>query len=271
MIVLRDSMFLEGLLASASTAVEFHVAYADQSLTTFLPGGRSVDSAGTTAVLLAGPAAAGAARQVKSVLAYNGDASTQAVTLRTNDGSASRIIKTLLLLPGNSVDLLEAQQATTFDAAAIVSGTLAAARLPADLPDNASLTTTAFGQSLLTQADAATARGTLGTNNAGNLTAGVVAEARGGAGAVSGLLKANGSGLVSAAVAGTDYLLPSGSGAALTALNASNISTGTLADARLSANVPVMAAGVLPAASGANLTALNATNLASGTVPAAQF
>ena len=51
----------------------------------------------------------------------------------------------------------------------------------------------------------------------------------------------------------------SGSGTSLTALNASNLGSGTVPDARFPAT--------LPAASGVNLTALNATNLGSGTVP----
>jgi hypothetical protein len=46
-------------------------------------------------------------------------------------------------------------------------------------------------------------------------------------------------------------------------LNASNLSSGTVPDARFPAT--------LPAASGANLTSLNASNLASGTVPDARF
>jgi hypothetical protein len=54
-----------------------------------------------------------------------------------------------------------------------------------------------------------------------------------------------------------------GSGAGLTALNASNVSSGTLPDARFPAT--------LPAASGENLTGLNASNLASGTLPDARF
>lgn len=49
-----------------------------------------------------------------------------------------------------------------------------------------------------------------------------------------------------------------GSGAALTALNASELGSGTVPDARFPAT--------LPAVSGANLTNLNATSLASGTV-----
>jgi hypothetical protein len=55
----------------------------------------------------------------------------------------------------------------------------------------------------------------------------------------------------------------SGSGASLTALNATNLSSGTIPDARFPAT--------LPAASGVNLTALNASNLASGTIPDARF
>ena len=55
----------------------------------------------------------------------------------------------------------------------------------------------------------------------------------------------------------------SGAGTSLTALNATNLGSGTVPDARFPAT--------LPAASGINLTALNATNLGSGTVPDARF
>ena len=51
----------------------------------------------------------------------------------------------------------------------------------------------------------------------------------------------------------------SGIGSSLTALNATQLTSGTVPDARFPA--------VLPAVSGANLTALNATELTSGTVP----
>ena len=49
----------------------------------------------------------------------------------------------------------------------------------------------------------------------------------------------------------------------LTSLNASNLTSGTVPDARFPAT--------LPAASGVNLTALNASNLGSGTVPTARL
>jgi hypothetical protein len=52
--------------------------------------------------------------------------------------------------------------------------------------------------------------------------------------------------------------LPAASGVNLTSLNASNLASGTVPDARFPAT--------LPAASGANLTSLNATNIASGTL-----
>jgi hypothetical protein len=55
----------------------------------------------------------------------------------------------------------------------------------------------------------------------------------------------------------------SGGGASITALNATQLTSGTIPDARFPAT--------LPAVSGANLTALNATQLTSGTVPNAQF
>jgi len=55
----------------------------------------------------------------------------------------------------------------------------------------------------------------------------------------------------------------SGVGTSLTALNATNLGSGTVPDARFPAT--------LPTASGVNLTALNATNLGSGTVPVARL
>ena len=51
-------------------------------------------------------------------------------------------------------------------------------------------------------------------------------------------------------------------GSNITSLNASNLGSGTVPDARFPAT--------LPAASGANLTALNASNIASGTLAAAR-
>src|SRR6056300_1827959 len=57
--------------------------------------------------------------------------------------------------------------------------------------------------------------------------------------------------------------LPASSGANLTALNATQLTSGTVPDARFPAT--------LPALNGSALTALNATQLTSGTVPDARF
>ena len=66
----------------------------------------------------------------------------------------------------------------------------------------------------------------------------------------------------------------SGNGSSLTALNATELTSGTVPDARFPATLPAVSGAnltalpaTLPAASGANLTALNATELTSGTVP----
>ena len=58
-------------------------------------------------------------------------------------------------------------------------------------------------------------------------------------------------------------LLTNGSGANLTSLNASNLGSGTVPDARFPSTLPTV--------SGANLTSLNASNLGSGTVPDDRF
>ena len=61
-----------------------------------------------------------------------------------------------------------------------------------------------------------------------------------------------------------------GSGANLTSLPAGQL-TGTVADARISTLTASKLSGALPAISGANLTNLDASDLASGTIPDARF
>jgi hypothetical protein len=81
----------------------------------------------------------------------------------------------------------------------------------------------------------------------------------------SNLTNLNASNLASGTVPDARFpaTLPAASGVNLTALNASNLGSGTVPDARFPAT--------LPAASGVNLTSLNASNLASGTVGTARL
>lgn len=69
------------------------------------------------------------------------------------------------------------------------------------------------------------------SGSASDLGAGVLASARGGAGTINGLVKANGSGTTSQAVAGTDYVVPAGNVATATALaaNPTNCTAGQAA------------------------------------------
>ncbi|MCR5889672.1 tail fiber domain-containing protein [Hymenobacter sp. J193] len=99
------------------------------------------------------------------------------------------------------------------------SGTVAAAQV-ADFPvlnqnttGNAATATyaTTAGNSATVTTNANLTGDITSTGNA-TIYAAVVPAAKGGAGTVSGLLKANGSGVVSAAVAGTDYLTPAAAG-----------------------------------------------------------
>lgn len=123
-------------------------------------------------------------------------------------------------------------------------------------------------------ADQAAMRTNLGLGTAATTAATAYATAAQGAtadtalqptGNGSGLTAINASNLGSGTVPDARFpaTLPAVSGANLTALNASNLASGTVPDARFPAT--------LPAVSGANLTALNASNLASGTVPDARF
>ncbi|HUC21025.1 MAG TPA: hypothetical protein VMR98_06070, partial [Candidatus Polarisedimenticolaceae bacterium] len=132
----------------------------------------------------------------------------------------------------------------------------------------------------LTGVNAAQLNGQTGSfyQNATNLNAGTLADAR----LSANVALLNGANSFTAintfSNAGNSF---TGSGAGLTGLNATNVSSGTLNDARLSANVTVQgntfngssqlvqttAGGLLPVLSGANLTNLNASNVSSGTLP----
>ncbi len=126
--------------------------------------------------------------------------------------------------------------------------------------------------------------GALLTNlNASSITSGTIADARLTAQVTVQGNTFNGASQLLQLNASTQ--IPAVSGALLTNLNATNIGSGTIADARLSAQVTVQGntfnganqlvqmngSTQLPAVSGVNLTALNASNLGSGTVPDARL
>ena len=123
--------------------------------------------------------------------------------------------------------------------------------------------------------------GSLTNLNASNLVTGTVADARlsGNVALLSGTQTFTGAKTFSAA--GNSF---TGNGAGLTSLNASNLSSGTIADVRLSTNAALRdatqtftgvntfsAAGNSFTGNGSGLTSLNASNLTSGTVADARL
>jgi len=92
------------------------------------------------------------------------------------------------------------------------------------------------------------------SGSASDLGSGTLAAARGGAGTVNGLMKANGTGTVSAAVAGTDYVVPSGSisgnaataTALQTARNINGVAFDGTAPITITANLPSNPAACTP-------------------------
>jgi hypothetical protein len=144
---------------------------------------------------------------------------------------------------------------TNLDADNLASGTLPDARFPATLPAVSGANLTNLDASDLASGTVPIARIDL------NLLTTSTADADGdffavvdSVGAEKKLTKAN----INISGFNNDSGFIDGS-----SLNASNLDSGTVPDARFPAT--------LPAASGANLTSLNASNLASGTVPDARF
>ncbi len=281
-----------------------------------ISGGSIQDTSLSANVTLQGNTFNGASQ----LLQLNGSGKVDDSLLSTNItalGNTFNGVNQLVQLNGSGyLPALNASNLTNINASNISSGTLDDARLSSNVTV---LGNTFNGASQLVQLNGSGALPALsGTNltnlNASNISSGTLDTARlsttvtlagntfNGA---SQLLQLNGSGKVDDSLLSTNITalgntfngvnqlvqlngsgyLPALNASNLTNINASNISSGTLDDARLSSNVTVLGnsfngasqlvqlngSGALPALSGANLTSLNASNISSGTLDTARL
>jgi hypothetical protein len=201
-----------------------------------------------------------------------------AVTLQGNTfNGVSQLVQTT---GAGALPVISGVNLTNLNASSLSSGTVSDSRLSANVTVQGN---TFNGTSQLVKTDVAGALPVISGVNLTNLNASSIASGTLNDGRLSSNVTLQGnsfngvSQLVQTTVAGA---LPVISGANLTNLNASSVSSGTLSDSRLSSLVTLQGntfngisqliqatgAGALPVISGVNLTNLNASNLASGTV-----
>lgn len=249
--------------ASAVTATELgYVSGVTSAIQTQIDGKQAAFGSQTANYVYAGPTSGGAASPSFRAL-VSGD-------LPSHNQAWSTITSTPTTLSGYGIT--DAQP------------------LDGDLTAIAALTTTAFGRGLLAETNAASLKTTislgnventalstwagstnittLGTIAAGTWNGSVIGSAYGGAGTVSGILKANGAGTVSAAVSGTDY---AGAGAVTSSgltmatarlLGRSTASTGAIEEIAVGSGL-TLSAGTLTA-TGGGIT-VGTTTITSGT------
>jgi hypothetical protein len=215
------------------------------------------------------------------------------IVARDSSGNFTANAGTFTSVSGNGSAL------TAINASNVSTGTIANARTTAATANGASTivlrgTSGEFSAGAITGASFTGDGAAISNTNASNLSAGTVANARTTGASANGastlvLRDANGSfaGNVITGTTGT-FTNISGNGSSLTAINASNISSGTIANARTTAasangastivardangsftanvvNVTTLSGGAV-SGNGAGLTAINASNISSGTI-----
>ncbi|OGL34495.1 hypothetical protein A3F05_01735 [Candidatus Saccharibacteria bacterium RIFCSPHIGHO2_12_FULL_47_17] len=218
------------------------------------------------------------------------------VTIQGNTfNGASQLVQ---LDAGGLLPALNGSALTTLNASNLASGTVADARLSANVSllgqtiESAEITNDSITNTDINAAAAidwtkisktGSSLADLATKSAGDLSSGTLADARLSTNVTIQGNTFNGASQLVQLTAGG--ILPVLSGANLTSLNASNLASGTVDNARLAASVTIQgntfngasqlvqldAGGLLPALNGSALTSLNASNLVSGTVADARL
>jgi hypothetical protein len=210
------------------------------------------------------------------------------IVARDSSGSFTANVGTFTSISGNGVSL------SAINASNITSGTIANARTTAATANGASTivlrgASGEFAAGAITGASFSGDGSAITAINASAITTGTIANARTSAATANGastivLRDANGSfaGNVITGTTGT-FTSVSGNGVALTAINASNISSGTIANARTTASDANGASTIVTrdangsftaniiTANGSAISAINASNISSGTVATARL
>ncbi len=181
--------------------------------------GKGLVTAATTAAVVAPAGTLTGATLASGVTASSltsFGASPTLVTPNIGVATATSINKVTITPPASSATLTIANGATlTVSADATVSGTNTGDQVnitgnAATVTTNANLTgpVTSVGNATSITAGAITNTMLAGSIDLATKMTGILPAARGGAGTINGIMKANGSGVVSTAAAGTDYVIP---------------------------------------------------------------
>lgn len=109
MILDTTTKSLQVILAAAVATAQLPcvAAWADISTSAFTPGSSDTQTNGTTAVTLVAAPATSTQRQIKSLTVYNADTTNATVTVRLNNNSTLRIVVSVILAPGQTLQFAE--------------------------------------------------------------------------------------------------------------------------------------------------------------------